>query len=134
MLPISINSGEPRWFHDFKDRNYMFKDKRGIWNGGYIDEISSSNLNLDKETCHDCNRIKYVGENCPFLNTYFEKLNKLDFEKTIQKLEKVTEHFNCKDICFVVFEKDDVVCGERQGIKKWFNEHGVEIKEFKKSV
>lgn len=69
-----------------------------------------------------------------FLNAYFEKLNKLDFEKTIQKLEKVTEHFNCKDICFVVFEKDDVVCGERQGIKKWFNEHGVEIKEFKKSV
>lgn len=132
MLPISINSGEPKWFHDFQGRDHMFKDKRGIWNGGYVDEISSSNLNLDRNICPDCKRTKYVGENCPFLQAYLQKLNKLDFKKVIEKLEKVTEHFNCKDICFVVYEKDDILCGERQGIKKWFKDHQIDVKEFKK--
>lgn len=33
ILPLSICSGEPSWYHDFKDRNYCFFDKRGVYNG-----------------------------------------------------------------------------------------------------
>lgn len=130
MLPISINSGEPNWYHDFKGRNHVFKDKRGIWNGGYIDEISSSNLTCDPNVCHECGRYKYIGDDCSFMQAFREKLNKLDFGQVLKKLEKVAKHFNCQDICFVAYEKPDVVCGERWVIKKWFEDNKVEVKEF----
>lgn len=131
-LPISINNGEPNWFHEFQDRSHMFKDKRGIWNGGYIDEISSSNLEIqDPKVCIECDRKLYVGGNCPFMKGYYEKLSKLDFDKTFKKLQNIVNHFNCEDICFVVYEKPDCPCGERWVIKKWFEEHGITIEEFK---
>ena len=131
-LPISINSGEPNWFHDMKDRKHMFRDKRGVWNGGYIDEISSSNLEIDgHEVCTDCGRQKLVGGNCPFMQAYKKKLDALDFDKVYSKLAKVVEHFGCEDICFVVYEKPDVLCGERWVMIDWFKEHGVAIEEFK---
>lgn len=132
-LPISINNGEPKWYHDNQDRHHMFKDKRGVWNGGFIDEISSSNLNLEQdahEVCTDCNRQKLIGGNCPFMKGYRAKLDKLDFSKVLKKLEKVAEHFNCDTICFVVYEKPDVLCGERWVMKDWFKDNGVDVEEF----
>lgn len=131
-LPISINSGEPSWYHNFQSRDTMFKDKRGVWNGGYIDEISSSNLESTDahETCTDCGRVKLVGKDCPFAKSYRAKLDKLDFNKVYKKLLKVAEHFDCNKICFVVYEKPDVVCGERWVMKDWFADHGIQIEEF----
>lgn len=131
-LPISINSGEPGWYHNFQSRNTVFKDKRGVWNGGYIDEISSSNLeDIDAhEICTDCGRKKLVGKDCPFAKSYRAKLDKLDFDKVYKKLLKVAEHFGCNKICFVVYEKPDVVCGERWVMKGWFADHGIQIEEF----
>lgn len=32
-VAFSTAMWDPKWFHDFKDRKYKFKDKRGIWNG-----------------------------------------------------------------------------------------------------
>lgn len=135
-LPISINMGEPSWFHEFKDRSHMFKDKRGVWNGAYIDELSSSNLEYVEQKedpgdfCRECNREKFVGENCPFMNAMLAKLEKLDFSKTISKLEKLAAHFGCNEICFMVYEKPDVVCGERWAMRWWFERHGMELPEF----
>ena len=107
-------------------------EKRGVWNGGYIDEISSSNLeDIDAhEICTDCGRKKLVGKDCPFAKSYRAKLDKLDFDKVYKKLLKVAEHFGCNKICFVVYEKPDVVCGERWVMKDWFADHGIQIEEF----
>lgn len=129
-LPLSINSGEPNWYHNFQGRQHVFKDKRGVWNGGYIDEISSSNLELVQDVCHECGRVKFLGKDCPFAKAYKAKLEKLDFQKVVKKLEKVAEHFNCKNICFFVYEKPDIPCGERWVLKSWFEEHGVQIQEY----
>lgn len=130
MLPLSINSGEPNWYHDFKGRNHIFKDKRGVWNGGFVDELSSSNLEVSEDFCHICHRQKYVGENCPIILAHIKKLHKLDFKETITKLEKLATHFNCDSICFVVYEKPGILCGERIAIKKWFEENSTKIEEF----
>ena len=136
MFPISINSGEPNWFHDFKDRKHMFKDKRGVWNGAHIEEISSANLkDLDAhQVCTDCGRSKLLGKDCPFAKAYAAKLNKLDFNLVYSKLEKLAHHFGCSSICFVVYEKPDIPCGERWVIVDWFKKHGVDIKEFSKAT
>ena len=136
-LPISINSGEPSWYHDFQDRKHIFKDKRGVWNGGYIDEISSSNLEtLDAHEmcCTDCGRVKLAGKDCPFAKAYRAKLDKLDFDKVYSKLTKVVEHFGCKNLCFVVYEKPDVICGERWVMLDWFKDHGISIQEYQKGM
>lgn len=130
MLPLSINSGEPSWYHNDKGRSYIFKDKRGVWNGGYIDELSSANLDISEDFCHECHRQKYVGENCPVVLAHIKKLHKLNFENTILKLEKLAKHFDCDSICFVVYEKLDILCGERIAIKKWFKENNTQIEEF----
>lgn len=131
MLPLSVNQGEPKWFHDNKGRNYIFQDKRGVWNGGYIDEISSSNLNCNSDECINCvNGEKEKRNDCAFIKAFLEKLQKLDFKKTIIKLTKLAEHFKCNSICFVVFEKPEIICGERVAIKKWFEENNTHIEEF----
>lgn len=135
MLPISINSGEPNWYHDFKDRKHCFKDKRGVWNGGYIEELSSSNLDIsDPEICKNCQRIKLAGGNCPFMQAFRQKLDKLDFNRTINKLEATAKHFDCSSICFVVYEKPDVKCGERWPFVEWFKDHGIAIEEFSTNI
>ena len=34
MIPVSTAMWDPKWFHDFTgDEDYIFKDKRGIYNG-----------------------------------------------------------------------------------------------------
>lgn len=130
-LPISINSGEPAWYHDYKDRSHTFRDKRGVLNGGYIDEISSSNLIMDDpRICYDCGRVKFQGGNCAFMKAYRDKLDKLDFNKVVEKLEKTVKHFECTDMCFLVYEKPEVLCGERPVIVNWFKDHGIGVVEF----
>lgn len=131
MLPISINLNEPKWFHDNKGRTCIFQDKRKVWNGVYINELSSSNLEGVIEDCCKCPEIKKkTVDNCSVVKAQLSKLRKLNFQLEILKLENLAKQYNCSSICFVVFEKPEFVCGERSAIKKWFEENGVNIKEF----
>lgn len=86
-------------------------------------------MKIPFDTCTKCNRNNFSGT-CTFVNAHLQKLRTLDFEKTLEKLEKVVKHFNCKDVCFVVYEKPEVKCGERLAIRTWFKENGKEVLEF----
>ena len=33
MVPISTAMWDPKWYHDWMGHDYVFKDKRGIYNG-----------------------------------------------------------------------------------------------------
>ena len=73
---------------------------------------------------------------CQFLNTYYEQLKKIDFNKfmfTMQRLHNnICENEKLDDIDFaiIVYEKYDNPCSERWPILKWLKENGVEIEEW----
>ena len=33
QIPVSTAMWDPKWYHDFKDKDYIFKDKNGVYNG-----------------------------------------------------------------------------------------------------
>ena len=73
---------------------------------------------------------------CQFLNTYYEQLKKIDFNKfmfTMRRLHNnICENEKLDDVDFaiIVYEKYDNPCSERWPILKWLKENGVEIEEW----
>ena len=136
MIPISTARWDPKWWHDFTgDYNYIFKDKRGIYNG-----LRAEILHLPDE--YSCNCGKSCIEepsNCSFLTDYYNYLNTLDFNYVIQNLERIAnkiqniEQFQEEPIIvLIVYETPSNPCSERVILKRWFKEHNYELKEFER--
>ena len=92
MIPISVCCTDPKWFHDFTGSyDYIFRDKRGIWNG-----LRADILHFPKE--------KYTGDNmcgetclmepkdpsqCGFMTELVQYYNTIDFNYLLSNFERL---------------------------------------------
>ena len=141
-LPLSICSGEPSWYHDYKDRSYCFFDKRGVYNG-----LVAWPLVLDPKTVK---KIEDQGamcrKNCPFdiYNCLFKSLYTIqlnctsidiilafieDIKETYSKLSKIKDKNNI-NIIFLVYEQPWNKCSEREVVKEYFKSNNIRIEEW----
>lgn len=142
ILPLSICSGEPSWYHDFKDRSYCFFDKREVYNG-----LVAWSLVLNPKTVKKiedqgamCRKnCPYDTHTCLFKSLYALQLKNISIHKilsdienikeTYRKLARIKDYENI-DICFMVYEQPTNLCSEREVVKKYFEDNNIEIKEW----
>ena len=74
--------------------------------------------------------------NCPFLASYREYLETIDFEKLIAEFErianevkKINNYQQEPEIILLVYEAVNNPCSERFGLIKLFADHDIELKE-----
>lgn len=149
MLPMSTAMYDPKWFHDNKGNNYRYFDKRGIINGIRIERLifekSRYDFLIDSNT--DCQKMclkdtpKFYDVNkcwCPFMCSYATCIREKnpDFNEFITFCERYVDFLNqtmgvnIDTIIFIVHEPTSVTCGERPVLQNWFEENGLELKEW----
>ena len=78
-------------------------------------------------------------KDCKFLETYYNQLEQIEWNHFMSQLQTVHdnicagEQFDDVDFAFIVFEKYDNPCSERQPIQKWLTNRGIEINEWSKT-
>lgn len=136
MIPVSTAIWDPKWFHGFKGKHFIFKDKNGVYNGIRYEAF---NPHQDDAAC-PCNfhKIGMNGE-CGFIKDYTRRINSLDFNKVMSDLTKIADTIVKVErlvddpvIVLIVYETPDNPCSERQTIINYFRSHGVDITEFKR--
>ena len=138
MIPLSTAIWDPKWFHQNKRQEYVWKDKNGVYNGlrapVFAPGPMCEGLCRGPESCdtHDPHR-------CLFLSTYRYQLEQLDFENIIARCEsmgnriKAIESFQEEPvIMLLVHEAPQNPCSERRVIQEWFAAHGKEVVEWQK--
>lgn len=131
MIPVSTSLGDPKWFHDNKGNNYIYKDKRNIINGIRYLYI------MVQKNCHEgCPCQERNPLSCNFLKQYKKELNQLDFNKIIQDFTwLINEHQKQEEIkeepviVLMVHEAWYNQCSERKVLQEYFNEHGIQCEE-----
>lgn len=140
-IPISTCLSDPKWFHDFKGKNYCFVDKRGIMNG-IREPALCPELDIPPEDicCKDCSHKSEVP-NCPFLVAHRKAIRAVDFDYIMSEFKRVAKdvrkitHFEGEpDIVLLVYEKEDNPCSERAGLIELFKAHNIELKEWKQEI
>lgn len=137
MIPVSTAMWDPKWFHYFtSDYNFIFKDKRGIYNG-----IRASIFLMSPDYDCECGPrcLNRDPQNCNFLRDYREHLDTLDFDYIMSELERIAnkvqeiEGFEEEPIIvLIVYEVPSNPCSERGPLQEWFAAHGVEVKEWQR--
>lgn len=148
MVPISTAIWDPPYFHGSRtrpfDKNKVFKDKNGVYNGIRCNALCDLLVRpeMERVTCGQwlCD---HRGNDCPFLRTYRRLLDEVDFESFMTDLERLlgkivqlnnsAQNFSPVPV-FIVYEKPDNPCSERGPLKDWFESHGVKVTEFQRSV
>lgn len=138
MIPISTAAWDPRWYHDFKGKDYVFKDKNGVYNGLRADILAPG------KSCHNlCNGYdNCLIQNpkcCDFLKYYRKQLDEINFSSFISILNelgnsiKSAENFPEEpEIVLIVYETPDNLCSERGVLKEWFSDNGYKLQEWYK--
>ena len=129
-IPLSTAHWDPKWFHDNKGPMHYWIDNRGVLMGLRLLELSP-NIDCECVTCKDHDPSK-----CNFVKDYYEAINKLDFDKLIQKLEtinqeahKLIDHEGDFNLVLMVYETPTNPCSERSALIRLFKEHGIELEE-----
>ena len=104
LIPVSTAVWDPKWYHNFKTNDFIFKDKRGVVNGIRVEVLSPHKI-----------------------SDYIFSLN---FNEVYNRLLSISQTYNNADICLMVYEKPNNPCSERATLVKWFANNGVEVKEF----
>lgn len=136
MIPVSTAMFDPKWFHDFKGPRHVFFDKKRVINGARCEMLvppkDLGGLCRGKETCSE------VGKGtCEFLEGYTKWLDNLDFSHMQDYLNRMEEwaeqnlHIPTDDLVlvFMVYEKYDNPCSERNAIINYFKNNGMDIAE-----
>jgi len=134
MIPISTAVWDPKWFHDFKGPDHVFKDKKGVYNGlrylSLAPGITCENLCRGPENCGN------EPGTCMFLSNYAKQLENINFAQMINELMliglQIKKHEGFEEdpiIVLLVYEKPDNPCSERWPLKRWFKAHGYELEE-----
>lgn len=135
MIPISTAIYDPKWFHDNKNPSHKFIDKRGVLNGIRCRELapgeSCSGLCSSKDNCSE------QPEYCDFLHKYSEQLQSIDKERFTIYCNKVasvaSDYLNIPvddiTLVFMVYEKYDNPCSERNCLLDFLKSCGYDAKE-----
>jgi len=138
MVPLSTACFDPRWFHQNKGQDFVWKDKNGVYNGLRAPVFAPGplceNLCRGPETC-----VTRDPQTCLFLNTYRYQLDQLDFNDVVARCERLgkyvqsLEHFAEEPvIMLLVHEAPQNPCSERRVIQEWFAANGKEVVEWQK--
>ena len=126
MLPVSTAVYDPKWYHNFRSKDVVFRDKRSVINGVRADILSP--YKIENCECRECTAKDPTK--CSFIRDYRSYLFSLDFNSVYESLLDLSKRFKCSDICLMVYEKPDNPCSERSSLIEWFSHNGVELKEF----
>jgi hypothetical protein len=126
---VSTAVYDPKWYHDFKTGDYVFKDKRGIINGLRVGILSP--YKIENVECKSC--VNKDTTTCSFIKQYRDYIFSLDFNEVYSYLMNISHQCNNADICLMVYEKPDNPCSERATLVEWFANNGVILMEFSKS-
>ena len=140
QIPLSTADWDPKWFHDFKDQNYIWKDKNGVWNGLRVDTLSPSKCcSILPPECVKCAEGTRHPETCSFLGDYSTGLRKINFQDLYNLLQRVAsgiqqlEGFSEEpEIMLILHEAPNNPCSERVPIQEYFRNYGIEIKEWER--
>lgn len=127
LIPVSTAMYDPKWYHDFKSNDTMFKDKRGVLNGLRADILSP--YKVESTECKNCVSNKNTSI-CTFIKQYRDYIFSLDFNKVYSWLLDISRKCNNADICLIVYEKPDNPCSERPTLVEWFKRNGIALNEF----
>ena len=136
MIPLSTAKFSPKWFHQNKGQNFVWKDKNGVYNGlrapVFAPGPMCEGLCQGHETCETGS-----PHTCLFLKTYRYQLDQLNYEEIIFRCENLgkriqsIENFSEEPvIILIVHEAPNNPCSERKVIQDWFAAHGKEVKEW----
>ena len=132
MIPMSTAMSDPAWYHDFKDQDHIFIDKRGILNGLRLKPIIVQGVHGEVH----CPCEAKDPTQCPLTKNYEFELELIDLPKMMKGIEDF-----CNDYCkknkikeepiavLIVYEAPNNPCSERHSLLRYFNNHGIECKE-----
>ena len=140
QIPISTAIWDPKWFHDFKGQDNVWKDKNGVWNGIRLEVLNpESCCTTQPPECVACikeNREK-DPKSCSFIKEYREGLSKINFEDLMETLIKTAEFIQqlegFKDepeIILLVHEAPYNPCSERVPLQELFKNNGIDVVEW----
>lgn len=138
MIPVSTTLSDPKWYHDFtKNYNYVFKDKRGIYNGIRAADLHFVPREGEEVECGPA-CVTHDPTQCNFLKQYREHLNEIDFQGFIKECERVANEIQQREgfeeepyIVLIFYEIPSNKCSERDTVQTWFKDNGYEISELK---
>lgn len=133
QIPLSTAIWDPKWYHRGLGNSEVYLDKNGVINGLRIEELNPGSCNACGCPCKTKNY-----QDCWFLKTYRNGLNKINFQELYTKIETIaqgwknTAGFNEEpEIILIVYETPDNPCSERVPIIEWFAKNGVNVEEWK---
>lgn len=137
MIPVSTAMWDPKWYHDWMGHDYVFKDKRGIYNG-----IRAECFHFADEENHGCGDQCSLAlkdpSKCEFLRRLRQQYNQLDFSEIIQRCERLAQHIKEIDnlsylpaLVFIFYETPQNHCSEREVLQAWFKDNGYNLQELK---
>ena len=127
LIPVSTAMYDPKWYHNFKSKNFIYRDKRGIINGVRVEILSPYKIN--NYECNNCISHKDTTT-CSFIKQYHDYIFSLNFKEVYDILLNISHKYDNSNICLIVYEKPDNPCSERSTLVDWFSSNGIEIKEF----
>ena len=138
MIPLSTACFDPKWFHQNKGQEYVWKDKNGVYNGLRAQVFAPGpmceGMCQGPETC-----LTHSPQSCLFLNTYRYQLDLLDYDDVIARCERMGNYIQSLEnfseepvIMLLVHEAPQNPCSERRVIQEWFASHGKEVREWSK--
>ena len=127
LVPVSIAVFIPKWYHNFKSENFIYRDKRGIINGVRAEILSP--YKIKNCECNNCMSHKDPTV-CSFIKQYHDYIFSLNFKEVYDILLNISNKYDNSNICLIVYEKPDNPCSERSTLVDWFSSNGIEIKEF----
>lgn len=159
QVPVSTAMWDPKWYHDNRQQEWVFEDKRGVINGlrfkpfvPKMDQWSDhsgdkTNLCNGKNGFGSCvtnpgqlpMKITEHGlvENCGFLKHYRKQLESLNCHDALKDLENYIMNVGMPCLgdheleAIVLFhETFDNHCSEREPFVLWLQKNGVPVEKF----
>ena len=129
-VPISTCVSDPAWYHDFKDKDYTFFDKRKVYCGTRWEYLI-----VQKDIECGCPCEIRTPPRCKFLHDYYFALQGLDFNRIRKGLNIfIDSTMKCIGVdnavpIFIFHETPKNKCSEREIFHQVFRENGFDIKE-----
>lgn len=136
MVPVSTCLWDPKWYHDWMGHDYVFKDKRGVYNGI---RAECFHFNEEDPGCGDqCLLSPKDPSKCDFLRRLREQYDKLDFQEIMTRCKRLATYIQSIEnlqelpiLVFIFYETPGNPCSERKTLQKWFKDNGYDLQELK---